>query len=75
MEIEDKTIKLKVTGMNCRGCVNAVKSALESMDGVIGAGVDLDSGEAEVRINKYILDPSELALTVKTAGYGAEVIG
>ena len=75
MGTEDKTIKLKVTGMSCMGCVNAVKSALESVDGVVGAAVDLDSGFAEVKIGTEGFDPDRLKSMVKTAGYGIDIIG
>lgn len=75
MESEGRTIKLKVTGMSCGGCVSAVKSALESVDGVVEAIVDLDSGSAEVKIGDGGLDPDRLKATVKSAGYGIDIIG
>ena len=66
---------LKVTGMTCNGCVQAVKSALESMNGVVEAKVDLDSGTAEVKVNGAKVDPREMIMAVKLAGYDARVIG
>lgn len=75
MEIADKTIKLKVTGMSCGGCVNTVRKALEGIDGVISATVDLDSGSAEVKIGRDDLDPGQLKSAITTVGYGVEIIG
>ena len=42
------TTKLKVESMKCMGCVAAVKKALEELDGVTSATVELEPGEAEV---------------------------
>jgi len=39
---------LKVEGMTCHHCVMAVTKALESVDGVRSAKVDLEAGRAEV---------------------------
>ncbi|HKI58984.1 MAG TPA: heavy-metal-associated domain-containing protein [Trueperaceae bacterium] len=39
---------LKVEGMTCHHCVMAVTKALESVDGVKSAEVDLDHGSAVV---------------------------
>ena len=42
------TTTLKVSGMTCNHCVHAVKQALENVDGVEEAKVDLKGGEAVV---------------------------
>ena len=44
-----KTIHLKVDGMSCGHCVAAVKKALEAIEGVHSAEVNLDPGEAIVQ--------------------------
>ncbi|MBL7040868.1 MAG: heavy-metal-associated domain-containing protein, partial [Pirellulaceae bacterium] len=45
---------LSVTGMNCMACVGHVKQALEQVDGVDLADVDLDAGRAVVH---FVGDP------------------
>ncbi len=67
-------ITLKVTGMTCGGCVKTVTNALQSVDGVTEARVDLDSGMAEVKAEAGA-DPNAMVLAVKLAGYSAEVVG
>ena len=40
------TTTIKVKGMSCQHCVNAVTKALAEIDGVSGVKVDLAKGEA-----------------------------
>ena len=42
------TTQLKIEGMSCGHCVRAVKEALEGVEGVKSAQVDLASGSATV---------------------------
>lgn len=58
---------LKISGMTCEHCVNAVTNALNSVDGVV-AKVDLKSNSAEVSYDREI-DEIELKNVVKDAGY------
>ena len=44
-----ETTTLKVTGMNCGACVGHVTRALQSVEGVQIAAVDLSSGVATVK--------------------------
>ena len=60
--------QLKVTGMTCGHCQSAVKSALESVEGVQKAEVDLESGVARVEGNA---DASKLINAVEEEGYQA----
>jgi copper chaperone CopZ len=39
--------KLKINGMNCMHCVNTVKNAIESVNGVKNVRVSLEKNEAE----------------------------
>jgi|GEM_PF-630642 len=66
------TAKLSVDGMTCNGCVKSVKSALEKVDGVESAQVDLKSNSAVVAFNpeKTTLETMEKA--VADAGYSAK---
>ena len=64
--------ELKIEGMSCNHCVNAVKSALTAIDGVASVDVTLDPGHATVEH-----DPGVQTLTIVNAieeeGYGAQV--
>lgn len=65
-------IELKITGMNCQHCAQAVKDALEGVAGVAGAvKIELEPGRALVEGQA---DPAALLGAVKTAGYGAELV-
>lgn len=61
----EKTV-LNVEGMMCQHCVAHVKKALEGVEGVTEAVVDLDSKTAEVTGNA---DRDALVAAVKEAGY------
>ena len=63
---------LKVTGMNCGACVQHVTKALQSVEGVKLAEVDLTSGVATV---KHEDDTQSQALieAVREEGFGAEL--
>ena len=64
------TAKLDVTGMHCEKCVARVKDALEAVDGVTGADVDLASNSATVTGD---VDASVLAAAVEAIGFGASI--
>lgn len=63
--------KLNITGMTCNHCVSTVKGALENVQGVRSARVDLDSGSAVVDYDDALADPREIATVVADAGYQA----
>lgn len=60
--------KLNVEGMTCGHCQSAVKGALESVDGVQNAEVDLQNGLATVQGDA---DPERLITAVEEEGYRA----
>lgn len=66
------TIKLKIDGMHCSGCVNAVRRVLEATPSVSAVSVDLDAGRATVEASAGI-DPALLIAAVEDAGYDAKV--
>ncbi len=74
LETEDMMEKtLKVEGMMCQKCVAHVKKALEGVDGVEEAVVDLDAGTATARLSKDVADDVLIAAVV-AEDYGAEMI-
>jgi len=66
------TTTLKVTGMTCGHCVKAVTQALESVDGVRQAKVELGAGRATVEYDEGRTSPAVLASAVADEGYAAE---
>lgn len=64
--------KLNVTGMTCDHCVMSVKEALEEVQGVRSARVDLDGGTAVVDYDDARTSPRELSTAVADAGYQAQ---
>ena len=66
---------LNVTGMTCNHCVHAVKTALEGVDGVRSARVDLDAGTALVDYDDSVAELQAMGTAVAEAGYQAEAVG
>jgi copper chaperone len=60
--------ELKIDGMTCGHCSTAVKKALERVDGVVAADVDLAAGRARV---EGAADLAALLAAVKDEGYRA----
>ena len=63
--------QLAITGMTCAHCQNAVKNALETVEGVQKAEVDLQRGFARVEGDA---DAKELVAAVEEEGYGASPV-
>jgi copper chaperone len=61
--------ELNIEGMTCDHCQKAVKSALEGVDGVTAAEVDLETGRARVEGGA---DVTRLVAAVEDEGYRAE---
>jgi Cu+-exporting ATPase len=65
-----RTIRLRIGGMGCEGCVAAVLTALEGVAGVQAARVDLAAGTAEVEAAPST-GQAALIAAVDRAGYEA----
>jgi copper chaperone len=68
-----KTTRLKIQGMTCGHCVNAVESALRNREGVRNATVHLEDGAAEVEYEEQRVDPEQLVNVVEAEGYSAAI--
>jgi copper chaperone CopZ len=64
-----QTIELKITGMTCGHCVGHVKNALQNVEGVTEARVDLATGRAIVTGQE--LNTRQLVEAVEEEGYEA----
>ena len=63
---------LKIEGMTCGHCVKSVTDALEQVEGVSKAEVDLTAGRAVVEYDETQADPRALVAAVIDEGYTAE---
>ena len=63
------TDTLKIEGMTFINCARHVKSALESVDGVISAEVSLELGEARIERDTVKVAPAAVISAVTEAGY------
>lgn len=68
------TAVLKVKGMSCDHCARTVTEALERVDGVERANVDLNAGRAVVEYHDGSASPRALASAVMDEGYSAEEV-
>lgn len=64
---EQKTIN--IGGMGCAGCANTIRDALENMEGVIEAAVDLESDTATVTYDPEVVSSDHFKEAVEKAGY------
>jgi copper chaperone CopZ len=70
-----KTTRLKVSGMTCDHCVQAVEKALRNQSGVRNASVDLQAGAAEIEYEEGRVAPEQLIAAVEGEGYSAALAG
>ena len=66
----DKLMKVivNVNGMNCNHCKMSVEKALNSVEGVVSAEVNLDAKNVEVTLSKEVDDKTLLSV-VNEAGF------
>ena len=62
-------ITLHITGMSCGHCLNAVRNALASAEGVALKSVQM--GRAELDYDPSVTTPQRIADAVADAGYDA----
>ncbi len=60
---------LIVEGMTCNHCVNTVKRAISSLDGVFSVEVDLASKKAKVSFDEKILKEDAIKKSIEEWGY------
>jgi copper chaperone CopZ len=69
-EVEEmEEVQLKVLGMACAGCKAAVEAALQSLEGVFSAEVDLAAKTARVSYDPSRLARKDLQEAIEKAGY------
>jgi len=60
---------LKVNGMSCSHCVNAVESSVGKLTGVSSVKVDLEAGEVTVEYDDSKTTLKEIKETIEDQGY------
>jgi Cu+-exporting ATPase len=69
---EIKKVTLKITGMTCASCAAAVEKALQNLDGVKTANVNIATEKAVVEYFADQVSILDLRKAVADAGYGVE---
>lgn len=59
--------KIEIEGMSCMHCVEAVKKAVEALDGVEEARVEI--GSADVRFDESRVSQADIEAAVVKSGY------
>ncbi|MGN0176418.1 MAG: heavy-metal-associated domain-containing protein [Methanobrevibacter sp.] len=63
--------EIKVVGMHCPSCVNAVELCLKDVDGIDDAKADLDSGITTLTLSSDVSD-ADINEAVEEAGFKVE---
>ncbi len=66
---KEMKMKLKVSGINCMGCVEAIKAKITEIKGINDVFVNLKTGEVVVDGN---VEPDKVVNAIKEAGYKPE---
>lgn len=59
-----------VTGMTCSACSSHVQNAVQKLNGVQSASVNLLTNTLDVNYDQAVVSESQIVLAVKNAGYG-----
>lgn len=70
MAIEEKEIK--VVGLHCNSCVNAVQLSLTDVDGIEDAKADLDTGITKIKLDTDKVSEADITEAVEEAGFTRE---
>ena len=69
-----KKIKIDVTGMHCASCSTLIDRALNKVDGVKSANVNLTTNKATIEYDKGKTNEAALVSTIQNKGYGARIV-
>lgn len=64
-----KQALVKIGGMACSGCANAVQKALENKEGVTSATVDLENETASITYHPDSVSADDFKQAIEDAGY------
>ncbi|MBU0567688.1 copper ion binding protein [bacterium] len=63
---------LRVSGMSCQHCVNAIEKGLRELDGVKEVKVDLKAKEVEILYDETGADLGKIKAKIEELGYKPE---
>jgi len=69
--VDEKTLKLE--GMSCAGCANAIQKAISGVSGVEECDVNFAAEQATVKFNPQQTNVNVIQQAVEDAGYGASL--
>ncbi|PGT81884.1 copper chaperone CopZ [Bacillus sp. AFS040349] len=64
-----KTVTLKVEGMSCQHCVNAVEGSLGKLEGVSTVKVELDKGTVNIDFDPEKVTKDKMKDAIEDQGY------
>ncbi len=70
---DPKTVRFKVEGMTCGGCVIGVRKVLTRLDGVSKADASYEKREAVVTYDPTKVTIQQMIAAIKTLGYTATI--
>ena len=68
-----KNIIIKIKGMGCQNCVNAVMESLSEIDGINKVNVSLEKELAEVEYDELKVNADKMTETIKELEYEASI--
>ena len=68
-----KNIIIKIKGMGCQNCVNAVTESLTELDGVSKVNVSLEKESAEVEFDESKINSDKMIEAIKELEYEASI--
>jgi len=66
---EHENAVIKISGMSCQHCAQAIEKTLNSETGVLEANVNLAAEQAVVKYNPVEVDLAKLKETIRNSGY------
>ena len=68
-----KNITIKIKGMGCQNCVNAVTESLTELEGINKVNVSLEKESAEVEFDESKINADKMIAAIKELEYEASV--
>lgn len=69
-----KTVQLKITGMDCAMCTNAIHKRLSQTDGIIKDGISYENGSAIITYDPAKITVEKIIKVIEATGYKAIVV-
>ncbi|KAI7755590.1 hypothetical protein M8C21_029296 [Ambrosia artemisiifolia] len=67
-------IQVRITGMTCAACSNAVEGAIMSLNGVVSASVALLQNKADVVFYPNLVNDGDIKNAIEDAGFEAQIL-